>query len=123
VGQPLEIAYQIHFQSDDPAGSSSGRAAATRIGNGDRADWKRIVVDFDGEKLKGLAESAPVKAVVSLGAEGQPQQQSVFRNAVTQGWRLSFQVRPPKKGLLELRAFLHHGNDTLTETWSYQLEP
>jgi glucans biosynthesis protein len=80
-------------------------------------------VDFEGDKLKSLPDSAPVKAMISLGADSQLVQQSVFRNAVTRGWRLSFQLRPPKGKLLELRAFLHHADDPLTETWSYQLEP
>ena len=80
-------------------------------------------MDFEGEKLKALADSAPVKAVISLGPDGQLVQQSVFRNAVTQGWRLSFQIKPPKGKPLELRAFLQNANNTLSETWSYQLEP
>jgi glucans biosynthesis protein len=123
IGQPFEIAYRIHFQSNDPIYANSARVTAMRIGNGDREDWKRIVVDFEGEKLKALADSAPVKAVISLGPDGQLVQQSVFRNAVTQGWRLSFQIKPPKGKPLELRAFLQNANNTLSETWSYQLEP
>jgi glucans biosynthesis protein len=122
VGQPFEIAYRIHFQSNDPIDANSGRVTATRFGNGDRENWKRIVVDFEGEKLKALPDSAPVKAVISLGPDGQLVQQSVFRNTVTRGWRLSFQVKPPKGKPLELRAFLQNGQDALSETWSYQLE-
>ena len=123
VGQPFEIAYRIHFQSNDPVYANAGRVTAMRIGNGDREDWKRIVVDFEGEELKALPDSAPVKAVISLGQDGQLVQQSVFRNAVTQGWRLSFQIKPPKGKALELRAFLQHANNALSETWSYQIEP
>jgi periplasmic glucans biosynthesis protein len=121
-GQPLEIAYRIHFQSNDPAGSAAGRATATRIGAGDKEEWRRIVIDFEGQKIRTLAESAPVNAVITADGDGQIVQRAVFRNAVTGGRRLSFQVLRPKGKPLELRAFLRSGNDILTETWSYQLD-
>jgi glucans biosynthesis protein len=34
-----------------------------------------------------------------------------------------FQVKPPDDDPIELRAFLRHGGDVITETWSYQLHP
>ena len=122
AGQPLDIAYRIFFQSNEPIGSASARVTATRIGAGDKEEWKRVVVDFDGQKIRSLPESTPVKALISIGPEGQLVQQSVFRNAVTGGWRLSFQVTRPKGKPIELRAFLQNGKDRLTETWSYQLD-
>ena len=122
MGQPLDIAYRIHFQTSEPMDSLPGRATATRLGAGDRQEWKRIVVDFEGQKIKSLPDSAPVKAVITLSTEGQLVQQSLFRNPVTGGWRLSFQVRRPKGKPLEMRAFLQNGKDILTETWSYQLD-
>lgn len=121
-GQPLDLAYRISFQSTEPIGSAAGRATATRIGVGDKEEWKRIVVDFEGPKMRSLPESAPVKAVISVGPEGQLVQQTVFRNAVTGGWRMSFQVTRPKGKPIELRAYLQNGNETLTEIWSYQLD-
>jgi glucans biosynthesis protein len=45
------------------------------------------------------------------------------KNSVTGGWRVAFQIKPPKNKPLEMRAFLQHNQDVLTETWSYQLEP
>src|SRR5688572_15393564 len=121
VGKPFNIAYGVHFQTQEAVGAAVGRATATRLGNGDKEEWKRIVIDFEGQKIRALPESAPVKAVISLGAEGQLVQQSVFRNAATGGWRLSFQVTGPKGKPLEIRAFLQNGSEPLTETWSYQL--
>lgn len=122
VGQPLDIEYRIQFQTSEPIDARSGRATATRIGAGDKDEWKRIVVDFEGQKIKTLPKSANVQAVITLGTEGQLVQQSLFRNPVTGGWRLSFQVRRPKGKSLEMRAFLQNGKDILTETWSYQLD-
>ena len=122
VGEPIDFAYRINFQSQEPLPAASGRVIATRIGAGDKEDTKRIVLDFDGQKVRALPESAAVKPVISVGPDGQLVQQTVFRNAVTGGWRLSFQVKRPKGKPVELRAFLQNGKDTLTETWSYQLD-
>jgi glucans biosynthesis protein len=96
---------------------------ATRVGDGDTAGLKRVVVDFDGGRLKQLAASTPIEAVLTVGPDGQLTQQNAIKNPVTGGWRLAFQVKPTKGKSLELRAFLRHGQDTLTETWSYVLAP
>lgn len=122
-GKPLEIAYRVYFQSDDPQEGGLARLAAMRAGGGDREEWKRIVLDFEGGKMESLPANAAVKAVIAVGPDGQLVQQSVMKNPVTQGWRLVFQVKPPKGKNLELRAFLQKGNEALSETWSYQLEP
>lgn len=121
VGQPFEFAYRISFQSNDPVAAPVARATATRVGVGDKEELKRIVIDFDGGKIKSMPDSAPVHAVVTV-SDGQVVQQNAFRNAVTGGWRLSFQVKRAKGKPLELRAHLRNEQEVLTETWSYQLE-
>jgi periplasmic glucans biosynthesis protein len=123
LGQPLDIAYRINFQSEEPLDVASGRVTATRVGIGDKDDLKRIVLDFEGGKLKALPDTAPVKAVVSVSQDAQLAQQSIVKNPVTGGWRAAFQVKAPKDKPLHLRAFLQNENDSLTETWSYVLEP
>jgi len=49
--------------------------------------------------------------------------QTVTHNPFTNGWRLTFQVRPKKREPIELRAFLDMGGETLTETWSSVILP
>ena len=122
VGQALDLAYRIDFQSNDPVDVNAGRVTAMRIGVGDKEEWKRFVIDFEGQKLRSLGNATPVKAIIDVGSDGQLVQQSVSRNPVNGGWRVSFQVKPPKGKPLELRAFLQHGNHAVSETWSYQLE-
>jgi glucans biosynthesis protein len=127
-GQPIEISYRMHFQSNDPLEPASGRVTSTRVGVGDREELKRFILDFDGGKLKTLPADAPLKALIRAGQDGQLVQQNVFKNPVTGGWRLAFQVKSPKDKPLHLRAFLQHEKDaitkdTLTETWSYVLQP
>jgi glucans biosynthesis protein len=123
VGQEIVFAYRISFQNEDPLPQPAGRVTATRIGTGDKDDLKRIVVDFEGGKLKSLPENAAVKAVISVREGAELVQQSVVKNPVTGGWRMAFQLKPSKDKPLHVRGFLQHGNDTLTETWSYLLEP
>lgn len=122
-GQPFDFAYQIRFESSEPIPGAWARATATRVGAGDKEDWRRFVVDFEGGKLKSLADSAEVKAVIGVGEGGRLVQQSVVRNPVTGGWRLAFQIKGTKEKPLELRAYLQKDKDILTETWSYQFQP
>jgi glucans biosynthesis protein len=124
VGQPIDLAYTIYFQTPEAMDAAQGRAVATRLATGDKDDARRFVLDFEGPKLKALPANAPVKAVLTLSGDAQVLQQSTLKNPVTGGWRVAFQVKAPKDKPLELRAYLQQNNkDTLTETWSYQLEP
>jgi glucans biosynthesis protein len=119
----MELNYQLRFESREPSAASRARVIATRLGNGDKEDWQRIVIDFEGAKIRALPDAAPVKAVIGVGPEAQLVQQTVVRNTVTGGWRLAFQIKRARGKPLELRAYLQNGKDILTETWCYQLEP
>ena len=46
-----------------------------------------------------------------------------LENPVNDHWRLPFLVRSEGKAPVEFRAFLRRGSETLSETWSYTLEP
>jgi glucans biosynthesis protein len=119
----VEVAYKINFQNSDPVSASLARATATRIGRGDKEEWRRIIVDFEGGKIKGMPEDTPLKAIISVGQDGQLVAQNLFKNKATGGWRLAFQVKPPQGKTLELRAALQNERETLSETWTYQLAP
>ena len=123
AGQPIELAYRIHVQSDDPIPAARARTTATRVGDGDAAGVRRIVIDFESGALKQLDATADVKPVVWAGPEGQLIQQNAFKNIVTGGWRLAFQLKQQKGKPVELRAALQHKGETITETWSYLLLP
>jgi periplasmic glucans biosynthesis protein len=123
AGQPIELAYRIHVQSDEPIPVTWGRTTATRVGDGDAAGVRRVVIDFEGGALKQLGAATDVKPVVWMGPEGELVQQNAFKNVVTGGWRLAFQLKQQKAKPVELRAFLQHKGETLTETWSYLLLP
>jgi glucans biosynthesis protein len=126
AGQPLSFAYLLTWYGSDDRWPPAGRAVATRRDHGTHEDGYRFVVDFDGPALRGLPSDAVLQGVVSVGVrEGQGEliEQQVIPNPAAGGWRLVFQVRPTSGEPLELRAFLRRGEDVLTETWSYLLEP
>ncbi|HEX3177641.1 MAG TPA: glucan biosynthesis protein [Methylomirabilota bacterium] len=123
AGQPIELAYRISVQSDDPLPAGRGRTTATRIGDGDAAGVRRVVLDFEGGALRQLGAGADVKPVVWTASEGELVQQNAFKNPVTGGWRLAFQLKQQKGKAVELRASLQHKGETITETWSYLLLP
>jgi glucans biosynthesis protein len=123
AGSPIDFAYRIHFQSDEPLDGSLARVSATRIGAGEKDESRRFVVDFEGGKLKNFPSAANLRAAIHVSQDGHLLQQNAFKNPATGGWRLAFQVKRPKDKPLELRAFLQNENEALTETWSFQLEP
>jgi glucans biosynthesis protein len=126
-GVPIEFAYRLSWYGDDPGRPPGGRAVATRHDRGTYEDTHRFVIDFEGEKLAALPPETVLRGVVTVvpagGDPGELLEQVVIHNPVTKGWRLILQVRPRGGDPLELRAFLQHGEDTLTETWTTLLKP
>jgi glucans biosynthesis protein len=126
-GEPLSFSYSIHWYGSDTRRPPGGRALATRRDYGMVENAQRFVVDFTGGGLEKLPAETVLRGVISLGPgsgeEGELLDQQVFKNPVTGGWRLVFQIRPYGSDPIELRAFLQQGERALTETWSYGLRP
>ncbi len=126
VEEPVSFAYELSWYGEDGSRPPAGRVLATRRDRGTLEDAYRFVVDFAGGRLNELPEESVLRGVVSFGtnaAEAELLEQHVVKNPVTGGFRLTFQVRPHANEPLEMRAFLQHGSDALTETWSYVLLP
>jgi glucans biosynthesis protein len=126
LGEPAAFSYTLYWYGDDPARPPGGRVVATRRDWGTVENVHRFVLDFDGAALRALpAEQAPRAVVTVAGGKetGDLLEQQVVKNAVTGGWRLSFQVRPKSGAPIEIRAFLERGGQALTETWSYAILP
>lgn len=125
-GQSLSFSYGVYWYGDDPSRPPGGRVVATRRDHGTVPNGYRFVIDFDGERLRGLPADQPPSAVVSAGPQADTAElldQHVVKNPATGGWRLSFQLRPKRFDPIELRTYLTQGDDVLTETWSYTLLP
>ncbi len=127
-GRRMEFEYQLSFgNAARVVNEPLAHAVNTFVGRGDvmgggAADGAyRLVVDFQGPTLEGLAADAPVTAVATAQEGGKVLEQTVHYVAATHSWRMSLLARPAKEHPLALRAFLKQGDAALTETWNYQL--
>jgi glucans biosynthesis protein len=134
-GQPIWFSYRMIWHYPGPARPPAGRVVGTRIAKGRNDKTKMFVVDFAGERLDSLPADKPLTAVVSVEPRAKLIEQQLYKNSVTGGWRLSFQIGFEDPGSLEkvlpairrpvveLRAFLKLGDNALTETWTYAYQP
>jgi glucans biosynthesis protein len=127
VGEPLDLSYRMHWQGNvqqHPPGawamqSRAGRSFAT-LGKGE----EQVIVDFAGPSLAALPPDAEVKAVVTGVANVDVVSTNAYRNEANGTWRLAIRFKQRKADEpVELRAFLQHGNDILSETWTHVIPP
>ena len=127
AGESMSFAYDLYWYRDDRDRPPGGRAVATRRDHGTVEGAQRLIIDFEGARLKELPAETIVRGVITVGSGKEIGEellgQHVVKNTATGGWRLGFQIRPKDNKPIELRAFLQKGDETLTETWSYTLHP
>lgn len=124
-GQPLELAWCMTMQGEAQA-QPRGYTLQSRSGSGFTplvAGEENLVIDFGGPALKALEAGAEVLARIETSANARIEERNVFRNEVTGGWRLALRLARLDKEPVEVRAYLQHQQDTLTETWNAILPP
>jgi glucans biosynthesis protein len=83
-----------------------------------------MILDFDGPALRNLRPEHKLEAVVSVDANAQLVENTLYPNTVTGTWRQSIRVkRLANDKPIELRSYLRNGNNAISETWSYILPP
>ena len=109
--------YRLHWGPDQQKAGALARF--TRTGLGSRGDdYKLVVLELSGDKLKGLDPNS-IKGQVSA-------EKSEVVNLVTQpnpetgGWRLSFQFSVKGQTSVELRAVLAQNDTPISEVWIYR---
>lgn len=134
-GQPIWFSYKMSWYFPVVQRPPGGRVVATRIAKGKDEKTRKFVIDFAGGKLESLAADKPLSAIVTVDPRAKLLEQQLYKNSVTKGWRLVFQIAledpgslekvlpPAKRTPLELRAYLKQGDSALTETWSYTYQP
>lgn len=133
-GKPVTYGYTMLWYGSDPSRPPGGRVEATRVGSTKKPGSKRFVVDFAGQSLNALPADTPLTAALTVDERAKLLEQQLYKNRVTGGWRLVFEIQLPEPGSLdavlpnrprpyELRAFLRNGENVLTETWSYAFDP
>lgn len=132
--QPMFFDYTMYWHYPDETRPPAGRVVATRTADGSSALCQKFVVDFAGGKLETIPAGRSLSALISVDPRVRLVEQQLQKNIVTKGWRLVFQVEVPSEEMLqkvlkstepalEFRAFLKDGEEVLTETWSYALQP
>lgn len=127
VGPGLDYNYRLSWQMQDEIRPPGGWVVQSRRSKGwtvQPDDSLRMVVDFDGPRLRELPEDATLLGAIWLNENGALMEREVVRNEVNGQWRLNFRFRRLDASKpVEIRAFLKNDEDVLTETWSYLLPP
>ena len=122
-GQALDYSYRLRWQGQRESTRPPGAwVTQTRTGRGYRelaANEHQFIVDFAGPSLAALPPNAPVRAVVTSPANGEILETNAYYVEATGAWRMQVRARQLEAARpTELRGFLQHGADVLTETWS-----
>jgi glucans biosynthesis protein len=129
-GDELLYGYRMYWGTQLPAGPTLAQTVATRTGlggvvghNREYFSW-RFAVDFAGGELAALAKSTEVEPVVTVSG-GTVETPSARPLQSTGGFRVMFDLKPPDDSVepIDVRLFLRHRNQPLTETWMYQWTP
>ena len=140
--QPIDLAYTLHWFSEQPPARPGGWTVQTRRGHGydtAQGDELQFHVDFAGPALDAVRTGAgaePVRPQVEALANArirevrvQPHPQAGGQTGgqaggQTPGWRMTLRAERLRADRpVELRGYLMQGRDVLTETWSLALPP
>jgi glucans biosynthesis protein len=128
-GQPLDMAWRIHWTRDDLPATELARVQQTRRGHGfvsvpPRPGQQQLHVDFAGPSLQSLPEGAAVEAVASGNANVRGLRANAYPHAERGRWRVSLDFeRIDARQPVELRLQLRLAGNLLSETWAYALAP
>lgn len=130
AGKEFSLSYTLDWVSDSPP-QAAARFIATRVGAGGVPGQVRppntvkFVLDLDGKGLEGLDRSSGVEAVVEA-SRGTLGLVYAFPIATTDRWRATFDLDfgdDPGDEPIDLRLFLRHEGQAMSETWLYQAFP
>lgn len=131
--QPLEpgserrFAYRLYWGDEMPERlARPAEVVATRIGRagrpGDRQPGLKFVIDYEGGMLGRLGKQTTLDAKITA-SRGEAKLIEVVPIEETGGWRIEFDLDVGGDETVDLRAFLLLGEQALSETWLYRLEP
>ena len=127
AGTEVRAKYRIHWTGAEPGSSPPARVVATRMGvagrpgMSERPGYRRMVIDFEGDSLKGLTRQSGVDAVVTAGGGAAIDQIAAYPVVGTDLWRLVFEIRTSQQTPTDVRAYLRRNGAALSETWLYAL--
>lgn len=132
-GQRLEFAYTMRWSSEEFEPADEGHVVNTWVLRQTEKERTRFMIDFEGPQLEAISSDQELSADINVSKEYKLLDYQVFKNEVTGGWRLVFQIERnkeaslkdilPNKTAADLRAFLKNNDERVTETWDYTFLP
>ena len=130
AGASYRLRYRLHWQQDEPFPTALARCVATRLGRGGQpgqarpAQVRKFMVEFKGKPLEGLPFGVKPEAVItaSRGSISYVYTEAL-PNDVAGHWRAQFDLTAAGEEPVELRLFLRHDGQALSETWLFQYHP
>jgi glucans biosynthesis protein len=126
TGAHLTFAYRLHWQDDEPFPPNLARVVATRIGRGGvpgqpvpEHRWK-FVIDYEGGPLTDMQQRYDVQPIVTA-SRGDVENKYSIKVVGTHRWRSFFDLNAEHGEPVELRCYLRLGDQTLSETWTYEM--
>ena len=110
VTSPMPYAEAIEIA----LGKEPGRVSGWDLSSDDGRIRYTIDIDRSG------GDDVEVEVTASRGATSLVNAHSI---KVGTGWRATFDIRPDGEEPVDLRLYLHRGDEVLTETWLYQFHP
>jgi glucans biosynthesis protein len=131
AGSEWGFRYKLHWRADEPYPSPLARCVATRLGRGGQPGQPRppglrkFLVEFQGGPLAALPFGAIPQPVLtaSRGTFGPYKFTEAAPDGVAGHWRTQFDLQVDGADPVELRCYLKHGDQILTETWLFQYHP
>jgi glucans biosynthesis protein len=123
---PFRFSYTQYWTHEMDHRVSPNHVVATRIGPDSRNPrWRQFVIDFEGPKFSALPEGVAPEAIASCSTNGAIVENQVFKMPAPGEWRAIIKLEP-KTGNTEpvdLRCTMKHGDEPLSETWTYLWSP
>ena len=121
-GEPLNFRYRLRWFDEAADLAPGGQVSATWEGPVDDNGNRRITIEFHGGALDELPFDAEITPEITASG-AKVMDSKVVRDPVMGSWRLTLTLGGTTDEPTELRAYLRHNKDVLTETWSYLLTP
>ena len=132
AGNILNCAYRLHWHAAKDKAVPVGYVTGTRLVRGEKIF--RFIVDYQGKALNAIPSEKQLDAEINISKGYKVHNRQLFKNAVTDGWRLVFQIQIDEGNLIndilpetrppcELQAVIKDKGKVLTETWTYTLVP
>ncbi|NQE50209.1 glucan biosynthesis protein D [Herbaspirillum rubrisubalbicans] len=130
AGNSYRLRYRLYWQKDEPFPTPLARCVATRLGRGGQPGQARpqqvrkFMVEFKGAPLENLPFGVKPEAVItaSRGSISYVYTEAL-PNGVAGHWRAQFDLTADGQEPVELRLFLRHQGQALSETWLFQYHP